>query len=150
MRGTIAFIIAAAMFVFGSTSAHALQLLCNLPSAKDGALLETLKITIGSDNTVSILHKYERGRFNPEERQENEKVLFHSMTMRESKSETDSSERLSVMVIEQRSDHNIDLTYPPKIYFVDWSRAKLAVVDVPFTRDPIAQLYFRWQCERQD
>src|SRR5260370_23470008 len=45
--------IVATMLAAG-TPTHALQLICRLPSAKDGSLLETLKIAVGAQGALSV------------------------------------------------------------------------------------------------
>jgi hypothetical protein len=40
------------------TPTHALQLICRLPSAKDGSLLETLKIAVGAQGALSVWRKW--------------------------------------------------------------------------------------------
>jgi hypothetical protein len=56
------------------TLAHALQLICRLPSAKDGSLLETLKIAVGAQGAVSVWRKWERTSY-WDEHEKNERVL---------------------------------------------------------------------------
>ena len=53
-------IFVAASIFLSATSANALQLLCHFHSFKDGALVDTLKITIGVDGGASVWHKWER------------------------------------------------------------------------------------------
>ena len=140
-------IFVAASIFLSATSANALQLLCHFHSFKDGALVDTLKITIGVDGGASVWHKWERTSY-WDEHEKFEKVLFHSMTT----SYVDGS-RFSVLVTEQRfvdRDHKIDEVYPPEVYFVDWGKAKLAQVNVPFTREPLAQVDVHWECARVD
>jgi hypothetical protein len=139
----------ATMFFLPLTAANALQLFCQLPSAKDGTLLETLRITIAAGHSVNVWHKWE-GTSYWREHEEIEKVLFHSLTT--SNGNADGS-LFSVLVIEQRwTDKALgtDAVFPPNVYFIDWGKAKLALVNVPVTRAPTAQVDVRWECERVD
>ncbi len=138
-------ILVIAIIFFSATSANALKLLCHLPSAIDGTLIETLKID-ATDGSVSVWHKWEQDRYH-DEREQFEKVLFHSMTT------IPVDSRFSVIVVESRfvwEERKIDITYPPEVYFVDWGMAKLAQVNVPAVRKPTAQVDVRWECERVD
>jgi hypothetical protein len=137
------------------TAASALQLSCQLFSAAgDGALLQTLKLEIAADRSVSLWHKWERSS-SQKESEEQVKAVYHSLSTR-GPLFTDSGSQFSVFAVDHtglKMSESSDDVYPPVppiIYFVDWGKAKLAVVSVPFTRDPLAQVNERWKCNRTD
>jgi hypothetical protein len=139
----------AIMPLVAGTPALALQLICYLPSAKDGKLLETLKIDVTKGNTASVWRKWERTSY-WDEHEKNEQVLFHSLTTADGNKGTSS---FSVLVIESRfvnKDLKIDSVSPPEVFFVDWGKARVAQINAPFTLEPPAQVDTRWECQRTD
>jgi hypothetical protein len=113
--------------------ATAAELVCELPSAKDGALLETMKLVALNGHVSRIWHKFERTSYWDEHFQSTTKSVGFA-----------GSPDFTVVVTQN------DPTTPPTTYYVDWGDARIAVVDVPFTREPIANVYFRWECKRAD
>jgi hypothetical protein len=139
-------IVGAAIVLLSATSANSLQLSCDLPSATDGTLLETLKITITTDGGASVWHRWEPHWFGPaflKEREISPKVLLHYIP-------TIKPGHTSVLVVESRDEELKDLTFPPHVYIIDWGKAKLAEVIVPGDPEPLASVYFRWECTRTD
>ena len=132
------------------TSTKAAELVCREYSLKDASeLLETLRITRNSDNTLNVWRRRERTSIQLE-KEENEKVIFNYLTTRNGLPE---NPKFSVFAIEQSSfnpDRKTTMVFPPKIYLVDWGNAKLAEVGVPFDLEPIAFLDLRWECGRVD
>jgi hypothetical protein len=117
-------------FVLG-TPVNASQMLCHLPSATDGSLLETLKIGLGQDNVVTIWHRWE-----PQENERNEKVLFSSTT---NKLADPDSPKFSVVVIDQSfyvKETKKNLLFPPVVYYVDWGKVKLDKSPLQLTIKP--------------
>jgi hypothetical protein len=132
------------------TPTQALQLICRLPSARDGSLLETLKVAVDAQGAVGVLRKWERTSYR-DEGEKNERVLFHSLT---TGGGDEGKAQFSVLVIEQRSVadkyRKVDLLHPPEVSFIDWEKGNLVQVNVPFTLEPLAQVDSRWKCERTD
>jgi hypothetical protein len=132
------------------TSTKAAELVCREYSLKDASeLLETLRITRNSDNTLNVWRRRERTSIQLE-KEENEKVIFNYLTTRNGLPE---NPKFSVFAIEQSSfnpDRKTTMVFPPKIYLVDWGNAKLAEVGVPSDLEPIAFLDLRWECGRVD
>jgi hypothetical protein len=144
---------AVATILLSTTTANALQLSCKLTSAgRLAELLETLKITVATGGGVTFWHKLEHTSYREEE-EKFEEVLFHSMTSYDG---TPDGSRFSVLVTESRF---LDQTFPPTVYFIDWGKAELAQITavarkmpggVVDQKIPLAQIYFRYKCERLD
>jgi hypothetical protein len=120
--------------------ATAAELVCELPSAKDGRLLETLKLDASNGRVSRIWHKFEQTSF-WDEREEIDTIVYQSTT----RSPALAGNPNFTVVVTQNNPAS-----PPTTYYVDWGDARIAVVDVPFTREPVAQVYFRWVCKRTD
>jgi hypothetical protein len=120
--------------------ATAAELVCELPSATNGALLETMKLVALNGHVSRIWHKFERTSY-WDEHEQNDTIVFQSTT----KSVGFAGSPNFTVVVTQN-----DPTTPPTTYYIDWGDARIAVVDVPFTREPIANVYFRWECKRGD
>lgn len=120
--------------------ATATELVCELPSATDGALIETMKLDALNGHVSRIWHKYEQTSY-WDEHELVDVIVFQSTT----KNLAFAGKPYFTVVVTQN-----DPTSPPTTYYIDWGNARIAVVDVPFDINPIAQLYFRWQCKRDD
>jgi hypothetical protein len=130
------------------TSTKAAELLCHYYSDRN-QLLETLRITRSSDNTLNVWSRKERTSIRLETEENDEKVVFNYFTTHDGLPD---SPKFSVFGIEQtvfNYDRNIKMVLPPKIYLVDWGNGKLAEVGVPFV-EPLAFLDLRWECGRVD
>lgn len=133
-----------------------MELACDLPHAKkDGTIIQMLKVSITPDGGASVWTKTTtESPFGEEENAP--KVLHHSLTTIDGRP---TAPKFSVIVVEAKSvskQFNWDHTYPPRTYYVDWGRARLAVVYAPaeappgFPYEPTAIINARWQCKRTD
>lgn len=120
--------------------ATAAELVCELPSATNGALLETMKLVALNGHVSRIWHKFERTSY-WDEHEQIDTIVFQSTT----KSVGFAGSPNFTVVVTQN-----DPTTPPTTYYIDWGDARVAVVDVPSSREPIANVYFRWECKRGD
>jgi hypothetical protein len=135
MRFALLFL--AALPVLPATAA---ELVCELPSAKDGALLETMKLVASNGHVSRIWHKFEQTSYQ-NEHEETDKIVFESTTK---SIEFVGKPNFTVVVTQN------DPPFPPITYYIDWGAARVAVVSVPFELKPIADVYFRWECKRAD